>query len=199
MEEYVKVNPIDTNITVIRPNLSKILLKNIFTIIFSVGILIGILFFLNYSVGLDVFMTVFETFGMEVDPSKLLFQAIGVISGVALLLILSNYVSKLKVRYEFHNDRLIYKSQLLEKEKTILYRNITRVSFDKEGLFNKIYHVGTIIIDLSGVKEAKLELEFIDNVEQNVQIIHNYVQQYTYLRQAQFTENYKINNIMNRF
>ena len=80
----------------------------------------------------------------------------------------------------------------------IPYQNVIRISYNNNGIFNSIFDSGTIVLELSGMKENKVELEFIDNVEQITQYIQNIIRKFRSIQQAQFSENYRIGNILNR-
>ena len=54
-------------------------------------------------------------------------------------------------------------------------------------------------LELSGMKESKVELEFIDNVEQTVKYIQSIIQNFRNIQQAQFAEKYKIGKIFDKY
>ena len=48
------------------------------------------------------------------------------------------------------------------------------------------------------MKEGKIEFEFVEDAEQAVRALQGVVQQSLMTRQAQFTQNYGINTILNK-
>jgi hypothetical protein len=186
----------------LKPNIKKIFFKNLFSIAGSVALIIGILLVFNWLVGLDIFLVTFEAVGIDIDSYAILLYLILVIVMVSIFLLLGNYLVARNLRYEFHQNKIIvYTNAFLVfiNSKEIPYQNIVKISYSYNGIFNKLFDYGTIILDISGMKEDKIQLEFIDNVEQTVQYIQNLMRGFMYTQQAQFTENYKIDNILNRY
>jgi uncharacterized membrane protein YdbT with pleckstrin-like domain len=161
---------------IIRPNIKKIYLRNLFSIIGAVLLIIILLWITNILVGLDVFLVPFETFGDAPTQFEILFYPTLVIVGIILYLLIGNYLVNINVRYEFHEDKIIaYENVLLVfiNSKEIPYQNIVRVSYNNNSIFNKIFNSGTIVLELSGMKEDKIKIEFIDNAKEIIQDIQN--------------------------
>jgi len=182
---------------VLRPNITKIVIKNAGMIVGIAVLVIGALILLNQTVGLDVFLDIFEMFGIEINTSTLLLYLILAAVGVSVLFIAFKALEMKNVRYEIYQNRLIsYMGGLVTDSKEILYQNIVKITYNKDGLFNSLFNTGTIVLELSGMDIEKLEMEFMDNIEQTVQYIQGVMQQYRNLQQAQFTENYRIDGIV---
>lgn len=202
VQTYVKYQQDQNNqFRVLNPNIKKIYLKNLFTVAGAVFLIAGFLLMLHLTIGLDVFLFVFEVFNIEIDPLPLLlFAILGVVS-ISIFLLLGNFLVAKNTRYEFYQNRLIlYKNTLLvfTETKEILYQNIIKITYNKDGIFNSLFNSGTIILELTAMKEGKAELEFIDNIEQTVQYIQKIITEFRNIQQAQFAENYKIGNILNK-
>ncbi len=186
----------------LKPNIKKIFLKNFinfFIILFSISI---VLFIINLQVGLDVFLLPFKTFGIDISTYSMLLYLISIIIGIFIFLLLVNYLIASNSRYEFnHNKLVLYENVFLVfiKSEEIPYQNIVKVTYNKNGVFNKILNSGTIVLELTGMKEDKIKMEFIDNVEQTAEHIENIRRRFMYIQQAQFTEKYRVDNILNRF
>src|SRR3989338_10847563 len=201
VQNYIQFPQNKNQFRVLRPNIKKIHLKNLSTITGIVFLISIILLMLHLSVGLDVFLLVFEAFGITVNPSKVLLSAIVGILAVSALLMLGNYLAARNLRYELYQDKLIiYKNALLVfvNSKEIPYQNIVKISYNNNGIFNSLFNSGTIVLELTGMGENKVELQFVDNIQQTTQYIQNLIREYMNIQQAQFTENYKIGNILNR-
>ena len=184
---------------VLRPNITKIVIKNAGIVVGITVLVIGALILLNQTVGLDVFLDIFEMFGIEINTSTLLLYMILAAIGASVLFIAFKALEMKNVRYEIYPNRLIsYQSSsiLMTDSKEIPYQNIVKITYKKDGIFNTLFNTGTIVLELSGMDIEKLEMGFMDNIEQTVQYIQNVMQQYRNLQQAQFTENYRIDGIV---
>ena len=173
-----------------------------FNIASVVLLIIIILLIFHWQVGLDLFLELFEIFDVSFNPSKIWLYSISLILGVTLLLLLVNYLVVGKLRYEFYQSKLVvYENTFLVfvNPKEIPYPNIVKISYNNDGIFNKVFNSGSIVLELSGMKEDKFKLELIDNIEQNVKYLQSLIQQFKNIQQAQFTENYKINKILDRY
>mgnify|MGYP001594999124 CR=1 FL=1 len=185
----------------LKPNIKKILLKNLFKIISAVLLIVALFLLVHWQVGFDVFLVAFEVFGIKINQPSILIYLILSIVGVAMLLFLSNYLAASNLRYEFYQNRLIaYENSFLVLIKSIEvpYQNIVKVSYHYNGIFNRILNSGTIILELTGMKEDKIEMHFVDNVQQIVQFIENMRRRFMFAQQAQSTENYRVGKIINR-
>lgn len=203
VKEYIPFSKNQNNeFKTLKPNIKKIFSKNIFSVVGAVLLIIIVLSVVNWFFGLDIFLAPFETWDVSINPSKILLYAILTIVAVTIFLLIGNYLVTRNVRYEFYQDKLIlYKNLFLIfiKSKEIPYQNITKISYNNDSIFNKIFNSGTIVLDLSGMKESKVELEFIDNVTENVKYIQGIVQEFKSIQQAKFTEDYKIGEILGKY
>lgn len=186
----------------IRPNIRKIFLKNFLTI-FGIALLIaGILWFLNLQVGLGVFLEIFEVFGIAVSQPSILHYSILAVVAASCLLLAVNYIVNANSRYEFYQSRLvayINSGFVFTNSREIPYENVARVGYNNNGIFNSIFNSGTIVLETSGMGSEKMELKFIDDAPQAAQSIQEALQEFQSVKQAQFSENYKIDNLMNRY
>src|SRR3989344_424189 len=123
------------------------------------------------------------------------------VTGSSIFLLLGNYLAARNLRYEFYQNKLIaYETAFLLfiNSKEVPYQNIVRVSYNNDGIFNTIFNSGTIVLELSGMKENNIRIEFIDDPQQIVQYMQKLIRESMYVQQAQFIENSKIDNIINR-
>ena len=201
VQNYIQFPQNQNQFRVLRPNIKKIHLKNLSTITGIVFLISVILLMLHLSVGLDIFLLVFEAFDITINPSMVLLSAVVGILTISALLMLGNYLAARNLRYELYQDKLIiYRNALLVfvNSKEVPYQNIVKISYNNNGIFNSLFNSGTIVLELTGMGENKVELQFVDNIQQTTQYIQNLIREYMNIQQAQFTENYKIDNILNR-
>jgi hypothetical protein len=203
MQTYITENRQSfTVIRTVRPNIQKVFIRNLLYISGAAAGIILILVYLNSMVGLDVFLTVFQAFGITVDPGSILSTSILVFLGIALLYLIINYLNVINLRYEFYDNRIrLYEPQLwlFLTHRDISYKNIVKISYNYEGLINKLFRSGEIVIDVTGMKEGFVKMEVIDDTQQLVGQLLKIVQEYNSLQQMQFQENFRIGNIMRRF
>lgn len=190
----------------LKPNIKKIFLKNTFNVLGIALLITIIILLLHFTVGLGIFLIPFESIGVTVDTSRLLLSAISSVFVIIIFILVANYLITQKVKYEFHFDKIIFYENhfLYLKKKQIPYLNIIKVLYNDEGIFNKLFNSGTIVLELTGMKEAKAELEFIDNVEQNVKYIQNLIKKsrlkHVYpIHDPQFDEAHRIKKILDQY
>ena len=201
VQNYIQFPQSQNQFRVLRPNIKKIHLKNLSTIASAVFLISIILLTLHFFIGLDIFLLVFEAFNITINPFVVLISAIIGIFAISMSLLLGNYLVARNLRYEFYKDKLIvYKNALLVfvNSKEIPYQNIAKTSYNNNGIFNSFFNSGTIVLELTGMRENKVELQFIDNVEQTMQYIQNLIMESMYLQQQRFMDKNKISNILDK-
>jgi hypothetical protein len=175
---------------------TKVMGLNVIKIAFVAIGLIGVLIYINYMGLIEDLTPVFEMFGAEeLDTSGIqrnFIIGIVLVSIVATLLV---YVSYGGVRYIFYNDFMVKHQKTNEKQ--ILYDNIVRVSFNKKGVLNKLFNMGTINFDL--VDETKDKLEYIDSPEDAYAQIQNMINNHKMQKYSQFEQKQKVGNILDKF
>ena len=202
VKNYIEFQQSRNVLLTIKPNVNKIFLKNFLNILGITLLVSGILWIINLEVGLQVFLDVLKALGISIDPSSILFYSVMAVLAVSCLLLIGNYLANVNIKYEFYQNKLIaYLNSILvfTNSKNIPYADITRVLFNNKGIFNSMLNSGTIILEMSGTGNERMELKFIDNVENVVQSIQNAIKEFASIQQAQFTENYTIDRIMNRY
>ena len=126
----------------IKPNQWKSFFSN-FSVVIAVAIgIVLVLFFLDWVVGLDIFLLPLELWEIELDVHKLIINFILSVFGIAILLGGLNYFFLKGLNFTFYEDlftiqRSIFSVMLSSYE--VPYKNISKVDFNREGVFNKIF------------------------------------------------------------
>ena len=186
---------------IFKPSIRKVILTSIVKIVAFVLLLIIILVILQISVGLNVFSNILAPFGIAIQGSDVLLWSIVVIFIASFFILGWIYLSIINERYEFFDDKMIaYKNALLlfTNSKEIPYPKISKVWFENKGFFDGLFNTGTIILDLAGMTEKELKMEYMDNLEEASDKIQQIMRSYQLKEQAAYTEKYKIDGLLNR-
>ena len=189
-------------IIVLKPNIKKVVLKNLRNIIGAVFLIEIVIFILQWQVGLGIFGEVLESFGIKVNAEAILWVMVLSVFVVAIFLSLSVYLAARNFRYEFYNDKLLAfenAMMVMVKSREVSYENIARILYRTSGFLSEDSGSGTITLHLSGTDRSKIELAFIDNVKQTAENIQSIITRFRYVKQAQFTQNYRVKNVLNKF
>ncbi len=186
---------------IVKPRVWMLILSSVAKILGVALLIIGIVIYLNYEVGLDVFKVPLDTLGVSVNGSRILLFFILAVVGLSLLMALLNYLAVKGVRYELYPDKItLYRTIgfVLVKSRDIPYSQVSRVYSVKGGFFNSLFNTGNVAVEVSP-SMRKEELEFIGDNEAVAATINNLVKQYGMQRQAAYSEQYRINNIVERY
>lgn len=185
---------------VLKPNAAKVFFLNFLKVI-SIAVIIGVLFFaVKYTIGFEMFLIPFEAFDIEVEmPPNLVYYFIGGALGLALLLGGTNYLSFKGMRYNLYNDNITIMKGLISSPKVIPFQNIQRITSNKNGMFKSILNFGSVVFELSGLKEKEIKLDFVDKPEEIASYIQKLVNKSAQLKQAKFSETYRLDKITDQF
>jgi len=180
----------------LKPDSKKLFISNLLklTIIFIL-VFIGFLLLKN-SGFITSFSEILQTFNINLSSDKIFIFIILVFIFVFFISILLSYLTLSNIRYSFYDEKLVCSQGFLGvkiKEITIPYDNIIRINFKEKGANN-----GDIELELSGMKNDKFVLEYISNPEEMASYIQSIIDEYKQKKYAEFTENYKRENILDR-
>jgi len=182
----------DNPLTTIKPNTKKVLLFNLSKIVIVLSVVVGTILYFNYIGTLTVFAEVLESFGITINTSMLLFWFILAIVIVALVILVFSYLSLRKAQYMFYDNKFV------AGDKDIPYKNIVKINYDNEGIGNSILGTGTMNIELTGMKEDKIRLEFIDDVEKVTNYFQNLLKNFRARLYTQTNEQQRMGNILDK-
>lgn len=189
-------------ILVLKPSIKKVVLKNLRNIIGAVFLIEVIIFIFHWQVGFGIFGDILGAFGIKANAKVILLVMILSVIIVAIFLLLGAYLAARNFRYEFYNDKLLAFENVMMvmvKSRKISYENIVRILYRASGFINEDSGYGTITLHLSGTDRSKIELAFIDNVKQTAENIQSIITRFRYVKQAQFTESYRVNKVLGKF
>ncbi len=181
----------------IKPNIKKAFISNLLIVIGIVILIICLLLYLNNIVGLNVFLDVLKQFDISISPITLLIWSIVIILLFIGLLLILNYVILSKHVYSIYSDKIVYSRNFFVmqlNEQIIPYSNVTKISYEKKPFLN----TAAITLELTGMKESRIIFNFIDEAEEVVEKIQNLIKDYRAQYYAQYTQDYRMQNIMNR-
>ena len=186
---------------VIRPNFKKIFVVNATKVTLAIATVIIVIVFFKEEIGFEVFSDVVGGlgFGLDFDPSQIVFFAIVGIILLYLGLLVFNYMLLQNIRYELLQDKLISYTTaffILLDSKEIPFQNISRISFDTEGLINSMMNTGNITLELSAMAEKTFKIEYVDNPQQVSQYIQQLIRYSNSAQYAQQGEGIRVGNIL---
>ena len=182
----------------IKPDIKKAFISNIFRVAVIIALIIGTLIYLNVIVGLDVFLDTFALFGINISTSTVVFWFILITILATTILLILNYVNLGKLTYTLYPDKLTYGKSFFimqTSSKSIPYVNIAKITYEDKSFLN----TSKITIELTGMKEPKLELDFIDNAAEVVRKIQELIQNYKANYYAQYSQKNKYQNIVDKY
>ncbi len=185
---------------VIRPNVGKVLVVNILRTLFVIFIGIAILVVLHLSIGLETFAIALEIFKISVSLSNLLFALIVLMLAAFLIVIIASLLSVVRLKYVFGSEKMsVYKPVLLfTSTKDISYRNITRVTFENDDIFNRLLNTGHVSLDLSNMGEKDLKMKYVDRPTEVANFVSEVIRAYQLKVQAEYTAKYRIRDILDK-
>lgn len=181
----------------IQTNIKKAFISDIGVISLVVALIVGTLIYLNSVVGLGVFLDTFREFGIEISAAAVLGWSIFLLLFITTIILILDYVSLGKSRYLLYPDKLVYTKNMFIiqlKEQTIPYANIVKINLKKKSFVNAL----DLTLELTGLKEDKITIGFVDNAQQVVMMINQLIREYKARYYAQYTQNYSYQNIMNK-
>lgn len=189
---------IEPPVSRIKPNITKAFIANLIFVAAIVILLISLIIYLNNLVGIDIFFDTFKEFGINITKTSVLFGMIGLVLLFTTLLLILNYVSLAKVTYTFYPDRIEYTRNFLIMQlssKTIPLKNISKVFSSNKSLMK----TGKVTLELSGLKDAKIDINYVDNPLQVVNLIQELIHRYKANYYAQYAQDYRFQTIVDRY
>ncbi len=178
----------------IKPDIKKAFIYNILLVAVVVVLIIGTLIYLNIIVGLDIFIDTFEQIGITISTTSFISWSIFLVLLFTALLLILNYVNLGKLTYTLYPDKILYSKSFFIMQisnKTIPYANIAKITYEDKALLN----TSKITIELTGTKEPKIELDFIDNAEEVVGKIQELIRNYKADYYARYAQERRINKL----
>ncbi len=187
----------------VKPNIKKVFLMNVIEVFFAALLIVLVFIVLLKILGGDFLNEILAGFDIVIDINLkyVIWWFTLAIVVVTVIVLIINYFNLGNLRYEFQLDRIVYYDSMLFvliNKKEIPYGNITRIHFDYEGFLNSFFNTGTITIELSAMKEKEFKMEFIEHAEQVAKYIQRRIRDYKSRYYAKRTEEYKIDNILDR-
>lgn len=185
----------------INPDVKKIFLLNITKIAIILSIIISIVVIFDLIELVDVFIGILELFNINIAQMQLVYLLIFLVSIIAFVTIVINYLIISALSYEFYKDRLIYgeiSTIVFKNVKEINYKNITRIYFSTESWINQLFNTGTINIDLTGMDKASIKLEFIDDIKQVTSNLQGLIDSYKVKTYSMVAGRKKIGKLKNK-
>lgn len=179
----------------IKPNIKKAFIRNILIVGGIVFLVIIVLLCLNSVVGLSIFLDVIGVLGIVISPLAVLAYFIFFVLFFTALSLILNYVTLGKIGYTLYQDKMVYSESFFIvhiSDKVIPYANITKISYEKKPFLN----TAKIILDLTGMKQDKVTLNFIDEAEEVVSKLQELVREYRAKYYAKYSQEYRYQNIM---
>lgn len=195
-------NNAQNNFLTIKPNRNKILILNIIKLFIFLILSSIIIYLVRGFINLEDFSFLSEFIDIHFDISKTLIYIFGGIFSLIFFIILSNFLILKNVEHTLDGNGIsATQTSLLIFSKTLIvpYQNINKVSFNYNGLFNNLLHMGNITLELSGMEENKVDLTSIDNVEWVSNQVQNVIIKNKQLQQAQCDQGYRIDNIFDKY
>jgi hypothetical protein len=163
---------------IVKSDLKKAFLNKLsnYLLIIFLGLLA--LTVIGYTVGFDIFTLPFESFDIKIDL-RLIARFAGAFVVVALFFIsiisVLPYSSSKFVFFKNHVE--IFQTSLigLTESYSVDCDNITRVWFEQEGVFSKIYRTGTIFLDFTGINRKDGKISFVSHPETAVEFIQKMI------------------------
>lgn len=158
------------------PNLKKVFFIKFTKILLWAALVPLFAYMLNLIVGLDTFLIVLEAFKIKLDISIINISVTFIVAALFLALFSGflDCIPLIGINYKFYKDKMT----VARKEsnlKEVPYKNISRVTYDNNGLFKTIFKSGTITLELTGLKDKVIKLEFVDNADQLSAYIQNFM------------------------
>lgn len=181
----------------IKPNIKKAFILNILIVGIVVILIIALLIYINSIVGLGIFLDLFREFEIIISPAILLAYSIFIILFFTVVSLVLNYVTLGKISYTLYPNKMVYsKSFFIMKisDKTIPYANIAKISYEKRPFLN----TAKVIIELTGMREDKVKIDFMDDAAAVVRKLQELVREYKSKYYAQYSQEYRYQNIMDR-
>lgn len=182
----------------IKPNIKKAFILNIMFVGAIVFLIISSLVYIHSIVGLKVFIDAFKELGYNISPSSLLAYSIILTLFVTAILLILDYVALGKISYTIYPDKMVYSKNFFImqiSDKTIPFANITKISYERKIFLNS----AKVIVELTGMKENKIEMNFIDNADNVVREIQNLIREYRARYYAQYSQDYRYQNIIEKY
>jgi len=182
----------------VRSNLVKVMVSVLikeFAVIFIIAVLV---FTLHLSLGLELFSEILEYFGIELDIAPILLFGFGILAIISVIILLSQFMVARLTYLEIGADKIIvnkiggFMSGVSDE---VPYQNVVGLTYDDSGFINSILKTGSIIISLSGSRESKVTIRFVENAGQFAQEIQNLMNRFKSIQQSEFYEDYRYNNI----
>jgi len=158
------------------PNLKKVFWIH-FTRVIAVGFMIALLvYFVSFFIDFSIFLLPFDVLDIELDISaiKIIWIFCLVVFFMALSMGFVNYIYLKNTKYTFYNNRMVISKRSHFKE--IFYKNISRILYDQKKLFDVLFNSRSIILELTGLKDKTIKLEFIDNADKVLDYIQNLIE-----------------------
>lgn len=182
----------------IKPNIKKAFELNLLLVGAIVTLIIAILIYLHIIVGLDIFLDTFGMLGIKISPLILLGQSIFFIIFITTLLLIINYITLGKITYTLYPDKLVYSQSFFVMhihDKVVPYANIAKITYKNRVFLN----TSNIVLELTGMKENRVELSFIDNSGEVIKKIGDLIREYRANYYAKYAQDYMYQSIMDRF
>jgi|TARA_Y100000031_G_C8230577_1_gene390732 hypothetical protein len=187
--------------TLLTPNKKKILLINLFKVVSGVLVMVLILALMQLSGGLNSLYESFLAFGIKISGIDAFSGVIFILFLIAMFVLATTYLAVSNVKYKFLENKLIFTKKsflLFTKTKNIPYQNISRVAFNDDGFFDGLFSIGTVILELSSMRQKEIELKFLDEPEKTAKVIQDVLRSFQLKSQAEYTEKYNIKKILNK-
>lgn len=198
-----KYNPVLSKVYTLKPNKAKLIFSTGLTLLIYLAIVIGIIILLNKYVSLDVFFEGLQAIiNINITAADLIKFVIYIFIFVIIVSIIGNFIAGANIKYEFYRDKFVMYTNaalIFVNKKEISYQNINNVSYTNNGIFDKLFNCGKIIFELRGMKESKVVLDYIDDVEQTTKDIESLIKQDIFTQITQFQQNNRVENIMSRY
>ncbi len=150
----------------IEPNKKKLLLFNLSKAFVILLFITGGAVAFKFAGILNIFAETFESFGLEISANKILFGIILAAGAVIIVMAAFKYITITSKKYMFYNNKLD------DNGKDIPYKNILKINLNKSGIENKILKTGSMSIELTGMEENKVTIDYVENIDQ----VSNYFQ-----------------------
>jgi hypothetical protein len=185
----------------IKPDVKTVCLINVIKVVAAVVIIVAVVTYLGQLVDFGIIGESIGITSQDLPETGQVVMNFALAAMLAsLLTFVVSYLSASKRQYAFFPDHVeIYDNFLIfnVSQKNVPLLNVVSVRASREGE-KKIFGLGKVVIELTGLQEKSADLDDLRNPEQFLPYIQRLVDQHKSAEQAQFTYNQNIQRTLDK-